>query len=233
VTVLTDGEIWLVDKPLDWTSFDVVAKIRNTYHHAGAKCKVGHAGTLDPKATGLLIIAAGKKTKEISSFEVLEKEYTGCIKLGAKTKSYDTETEEYDLCAVSHIIKTDIEIAAKGFLGKHEQQPPMFSATQVGGKRLYELARQGKDLPERKTKSIEIFELEITQIALPDVAFRALVSKGTYIRTIASDLGEKLGVGGYLKSLHRTKVGKFRIEEAKTVSAVVEEIKSRSLNSAQ
>jgi tRNA pseudouridine55 synthase len=222
-----EGEVWLVDKPLGWTSFDAVAKIRIAYTKTdGIKRKVGHAGTLDPKATGLLLIAAGKKTKSISTLETLTKEYTGTIRLGAKTKSFDTETEEYDVQSVAHLTETGIANVVKSFLGKQSQAPPMFSAVKHQGKRLYELARKGKDV-ERAPKPIEIFEFEITRIGLPDIEFRILVSKGTYIRTVASEFGERLQVGGYLKTLRRTKVGDYSVLEAFSVEDVVKTIQSR------
>ncbi|NTW48265.1 MAG: tRNA pseudouridine(55) synthase TruB [Chlorobiales bacterium] len=219
-----DGDFLLIDKPLEWTSFDVVARIRNTYKRAGLARKVGHCGTLDPRATGLLILATGKKTKQISSIEVQEKEYIGTIKLGAKTPSYDSETEEYDIQDASHLTENDIRQAAESFLGKQLQLPPMYSASWHMGERLYKLARQGKDAPDRPMKPIEIFEFELSRIALPEVAFRIRVSKGTYIRTVAQELGEKLGVGGYLVALRRTKIGDYRIEDAFAVSDAVEKI---------
>ncbi len=221
------NDLFLIDKPLDWTSFDVVAKVRNAYSkRLGKKCKVGHAGTLDPKATGLLLVAVGKKTKEISSLEVLEKEYTGEIKLGATTKSYDTETEEENTCDVSHLSRETLEQTAKSFLGKHTQSPPMYSARWHQGKRLYELARRGEEV-ERTPKPIEIFEFDLTQVQLPMVAFRIVVSKGAYIRTIAHNFGAKLGVGGYLRSLRRTRVGNYKIEDALSIEACVELIRTR------
>ncbi len=218
--------LWLIDKPLNWTSFDVVAKLRNAYSkQLGRKCKVGHAGTLDPKATGLLLIAVGKKTKDIASLEVLEKEYTGEIKLGATTKSGDTETQEENLCDVSHLSETVIRQTAASFLGKQMQVPPMYSATWHKGKRLYELARDGTEV-ERTPKPIEIFDFELTQIRLPIVAFRIVVSKGTYIRSIAQDFGAKLGVGGYLYALRRTRIGSYKVEDALSVEACVELIRT-------
>lgn len=222
-----DGDFLLIDKPLEWTSFDVVARIRNTYKRAGMARKVGHCGTLDPKATGLLILATGKKTKQISSIEVQEKEYVGTIKLGAKTPSYDTETEEYDIRDTSHLTESEIRQAAESFLGKRLQHPPMFSASWHNGKRLYELARQGKDAPDRPMKPIEIFEFELTRIVLPEIDFRIRVSKGTYIRTVAQELGEKLNVGGYLVALRRTKIGEYRIEDAVAVPDAVEKIEAK------
>ncbi len=223
------NNLWLIDKPLDWTSFDVVAKLRNAYSkQLGTRCKVGHAGTLDPKATGLLLIAAGKKTKEISALEVLDKEYTGEIKLGATTKSYDTETDEENLCDVSHLSEGDLKQTATKFLGKQMQSPPMFSATWHHGKRLYELARRGTEV-ERAPKPIEIFEFDLTDIRLPIVAFRMVVSKGAYIRTIAHDFGAALGVGGYLRSLRRTRVGSYKIEDAWSVEKCIELIRTRKV----
>lgn len=224
--IVDDGAFLLIDKPLEWTSFDVVARIRNTYKRSGLPRKVGHCGTLDPRATGLLILATGKKTKQISSVEALEKEYIGTIKLGAKTPSYDTESEEYDIRDISHLNESDVRKVAESFLGKSLQCPPMFSARWHNGKRLYELARQGVDVPERAHKPIEIFEFELTRIALPEIDFRIRVSKGTYIRTIAYDLGEMLGVGGYLNALRRTKIGDHCIESASTVTDVVAKIEA-------
>ncbi|ACF13698.1 tRNA pseudouridine synthase B [Chloroherpeton thalassium ATCC 35110] len=222
--VCPDGEFLLIDKPLGWTSFDVVARIRTSYKKNGLKRKVGHCGTLDPLATGLLMLATGKKTKEISSIEILDKEYTGAIKLGVKTPSYDGETEEFDFCETSHLTSSEIHEAARQFLGKQQQKPPMFSATWHKGKRLYEHARQGKDIPERKSKDVEVFAFDITGIELPIVRFRLQVTKGTYVRSIANDFGERLGVGGYLTELRRTKIGDFSISQAETVSDILEKI---------
>ncbi|MCS6989188.1 MAG: tRNA pseudouridine(55) synthase TruB [Chloroherpetonaceae bacterium] len=220
-------ELCLIDKPMDWTSFDVVAKLRNAYSKKiGKKCKVGHAGTLDPKATGLLLVAVGKKTKEIPFLEALDKEYVGEIKLGATTRSFDAETEEENLRDVSHLTQANLEETARAFLGKQWQLPPMHSATWHHGKRLYELARLGKEV-ERKPKPIEVFEFELTSIALPIVAFRIVVSKGAYIRAIANDFGARLGVGGYLKSLRRTRVGIYKVEDALSVEAALELIRTR------
>ncbi len=223
------NDLWLIDKPLDWTSFDVVAKVRNAYSkQLGTRCKVGHAGTLDPRATGLLLIAAGKKTKEIASLEVLDKEYIGEIKLGATTKSYDTETEEENSCDISHLNEEQLRETATSFLGKQMQSPPMFSATWHHGKRLYELARRDIEV-ERTPKPIEIFEFDLTDIRLPIVAFRIVVSKGAYIRTIAHDFGARLGVGGYLRSLRRTRIGNYHIENALSIDACVELIRTRKV----
>lgn len=219
-----EGDYLLVDKPLDWTSFDVVAKIRGAYKRNGAKRKVGHCGTLDPKATGLLILATGRKTKTISSLELLDKAYEGTIRLGAKTASHDTESGEYDLRDVSHIEEIAIRAAAASMVGERMQQPPMHSAVWHNGKRLYELARQGHEVRERKARPIEIHRFEITGIELPDVRFFLHVSKGAYIRVIAHELGELLGVGGYLKSLKRVAIGLYNLSEAMSVEQIVDEI---------
>lgn len=219
-----EGDYLLVDKPLDWTSFDVVAKIRGAYKRNGAKRKVGHCGTLDPKATGLLILATGRKTKTISSLEILDKGYEGTIKLGARTVSHDTESEEYDLRNVSALGESAIREAAASMVGEQMQQPPMHSAVWHNGKRLYELARQGYEVKERKARQIEIHRFEITGIELPFVHFAITVSKGAYIRVIAHELGELLGVGGYLTALKRVSIGQYTLSEAMSVEAIVDEI---------
>lgn len=219
-----EGDYLLVDKPLDWTSFDVVAKIRGAYKRNGAKRKVGHCGTLDPKATGLLILATGRKTKTISSLEILDKGYEGTIKLGARTASHDTESEEHDIRDVSALDEQAIREAAASMVGERLQQPPMHSAVWHNGKRLYELARQGHEVKERKARRIEIHRFEITGIELPFVHFSITVSKGAYIRVIAHELGELLGVGGYLSALKRVSIGQYNLSEAMSVDAIVDEI---------
>ncbi|NTU58026.1 MAG: tRNA pseudouridine(55) synthase TruB [Chlorobiaceae bacterium] len=219
-----DGDYLLVDKPLDWTSFDVVAKIRGAYKRNGLKRKVGHCGTLDPRATGLLILATGKKTKTISSLETLDKAYEGVIRLGARTVSLDTETPEYACCDTSHLSEEEIMDAAESFIGSRLQQPPMHSAVWHNGQRLYELARKGEEVRERKSRQIEIFQFEITAVSLPYVYFFIKVSKGAYIRVIADELGEKLGVGGYLDSLRRVSIGPYNLSGAMSVSGIVDEI---------
>lgn len=225
IHVLSDeGDFLLVDKPLDWTSFDVVARIRGAYKRNGSPRKVGHCGTLDPKATGLLILATGRKTKSISSLEVLDKEYDGVIRLGARTASHDTESPEYDHRDVSHLAEGELLAAAASFVGMRMQQPPMHSAVWHNGKRLYELARQGQEVSERKAREIEIFLFEITAVSLPEVHFTLKVSKGAYVRVIAHEFGELLGVGGYLKALRRTAIGQFRLEGAMSVDGIVGEI---------
>jgi len=219
-----EGNFLLIDKPLDWTSFDVVAKIRNTYKRCGLKRKVGHCGTLDPKATGLLILAAGRKTREIATLEVLDKVYDGVIKLGAMTESHDVETAEYGHCPVAHLTESEIRSAAAGFVGTHQQQPPMHSAAWHNGKRLYQHARKGVVISERKAKEIVIHSFDVTRIELPFVYFSLHVSKGAYIRVIAHELGAALGVGGYLASLRRVSIGSWELSAARTVSESIEAI---------
>ncbi|MBX3043388.1 MAG: tRNA pseudouridine(55) synthase TruB [Candidatus Kapabacteria bacterium] len=202
------GAAILIDKPVDWTSFNVVAKIRNLLKVK----KVGHAGTLDPLATGLLIICTGKFTKKINEFQDLYKEYTGEIKIGAVTKSYDSEFPEENIKDISHISDEMVIESSRSFIGRHKQFPPMFSAKKVNGKKLYELAR--KDIKiELKANEVDFFNV-IAKYEPPLVDFYIKCSKGTYIRSFAYDLGEKLGVGGYLKSLRRTAIGDFRADDA-------------------
>lgn len=206
-----EGELLLVDKPLEWTSFDVVGKLRNTMKPL--KLKVGHGGTLDPLATGLLIVCTGKFTKKLEQFQSEEKEYTGTITLGATTPSYDLESEIDETFDYSHISKQDIIDAAASFKGESEQTPPLFSAIKVGGERVYEKARRGEEF-ELKKRKIHIYDFEITQILLPNVHFRIACSKGTYIRSIAHDFGKLLKTGSHLSSLRRTKSGNFDVKDA-------------------
>jgi tRNA pseudouridine55 synthase len=219
-----EGDLLLVDKPLDWTSFDVVAKIRGAYKRSGAARKVGHCGTLDPRATGLLVLATGRKTKTIPTLEILDKEYDGIIRLGAVTASHDTESPEEELRDTGHLTESEIRLAAASFEGIRMQQPPMHSAVRHNGKRLYELARKGHEVSERKSRKIEIFHFTITAIALPEVHFTIKVSKGAYIRVIASEFGAMLGVGGYLKALRRITIGPYELASAHSVSQLVDAI---------
>ncbi len=228
--LLDEGDFLLIDKPLDWTSFDVVAKIRNTYKQSGLKRKVGHCGTLDPKATGLLILATGRKTKEISGLEVLDKVYDGAIKLGVMTESHDSETSEYGHCSTDHLTENMIRAVASECVGMHQQQPPMHSAAWHNGKRLYEHARKGVVIKERKAKEIVIYRFDITRIELPMVYFILHVSKGAYIRVIAHEFGAALGVGGYLASLRRVSIGTWQLSSSKTVSDTIEAILQRASN---
>lgn len=221
----TEGRLWLIDKPLGWTSFDVVAKLRNALtKRTGIKQKVGHSGTLDPQATGLLLVATGKMTKQLSLLEVLDKEYTGTLRLGARTKSFDSETEEYDAKDVLHLTDEILHETAKSFLGTQLQLPPMFSAVWHKGQRLYDLARKGTVVEGRTPREITISEFELTGIRLPEAGFKMRVSKGTYIRSVANDFGEKLNVGAYLKSLRRMKVGKYDLANAMSLPDALAEI---------
>lgn len=198
------NKVILVDKPINRTSAHVVYLFKKFFKVK----KAGHAGTLDPKATGLLIICTDKMTKTISEIVDAEKEYEGVIRIGAKTKTFDTESEEIEQCDVSHITETDIEKAAENFRGEIMQTPPIYSAIKQDGKRSYKLARQGKTV-ELHPRALFISEFTANKISETEVSFRIKCSKGTYIRTIANDFGEFLGVGGYLKSLRRTKIGNF------------------------
>lgn len=210
-----EGQVLLFDKPLGWTSFQVVNKARWLIRTAFKikKIKVGHAGTLDPLASGLLIICTGKFTKKIDEYQGQPKEYTGTFTLGATTPSYDMETEVDQTFETTHITEEQIHNATTAFIGETDQVPPVFSALKKEGKRLYEYARNGEevDIPSRK---IEITEFEITAIRLPEVDFRVVCSKGTYIRSLAHDFGKKLNTGAYLSSLRRTKIGGFIVEDA-------------------
>jgi len=210
------GETVLLDKPQYWTSFDVVSKIRNA---VGVK-KVGHAGTLDPMATGLLIICTGKKTKEISSFQDLEKTYTGSILLGKRSRSMDLETELIGDEDLSSINDEDIYDARDKFMGNILQVPPMFSAIKFKGKSLYNIARKGKTI-ELKPREVNVSKFEILEINKPYVKFEITCSKGTYIRSIANDLGEELGCGGVLSSLRRTAIGNFFVNDALSIDEFV------------
>ncbi len=215
VEKIQEGHVFLIDKPLDWTSFDVVNKIRWNIRKAYnlKKIKVGHAGTLDPKATGLLLVCTGKMTKSIDQLQAQEKTYTGTIKLGATTPTYDLESDEDQTFPTNHLTEELINEATQQFVGEIEQFPPMHSAIKVDGKRLYELAREGQEI-ERKARKITIEEFKITKIDLPFVDFEVKCSKGTYIRSLAFDFGKALNSGGYLTALRRTKIGEFDVINA-------------------
>lgn len=212
---IKEGQVLLIDKPLEWTSFQVVNKIR--WHIRKKfnikKIKVGHAGTLDPLASGLLILCTGKFTKRIETYQGQVKEYTGEITLGATTPSYDMETEVNETFPTEHITSELIHETTKQFIGEIDQKPPIFSALRKDGKRLYELAREGKET-EIKARKIQILEFEITKIVEKKVQFRVVCSKGTYIRSLAYDFGKALDSGGYLSALRRTKIGDFNVENA-------------------
>lgn len=216
------GEVFLVNKPYRWTSFDVVRKIRNAL---GIK-KVGHAGTLDPLATGLLIVCAGRMTKSIDRFQAQEKEYTGTFVLGKTTESFDLEREVFDVADPSHLTHKEISSAAAKLTGEILQVPPAHSAIKIDGKRVYESARKGIEvIMEPRPVTVSLFE--ITRCELPEIDFRIVCSKGTYIRSLARDLGDILKVGAYMSSLTRTRIGDFRLEEATDVEELAETIKAR------
>lgn len=207
-----EGEVILIDKPKTWTSFDVVKKVRWLIKVK----KVGHAGTLDPLATGLLILCSGKKTKTIDSIQAQEKEYVVEFRLGATTASYDAELEPENICDCSHLSQADIENAIEHFKGEISQIPPQYSAVKVDGKRAYEAAREGKTL-DIKSRQVNIYDFELLEFQAPDWGkARIRCSKGTYIRTLVHDLGQKLGVGGYILELRRTRIGDFLVEDAWT-----------------
>lgn len=210
-----NGQIILVDKPLKWTSFQVVNKLRwalKTKYNL-KKLKVGHAGTLDPLATGLLVLCTGKFTKKIDTLQADIKEYTGTLYLGATTASYDLETEINEKFPTEHVTEKQILEATQKFLGEIDQIPPLFSAIKKDGVRLYEIARRGETI-EIKSRKTTIFEFEITEINLPHIEFRVVCSKGTYIRSLANDFGKSLNSGAHLVALRRTKSGEFHVENA-------------------
>jgi tRNA pseudouridine55 synthase len=209
-----EGKILLINKPLRWTSFDVVKKIRNLVKIK----KVGHAGTLDPLATGLLIICTGKFTKKINEYMSQEKEYTGTFTLGATTPTYDLESEPGNFRSTANISNDTIIAATKKFIGSILQIPPMHSAIKVDGKRVYELARKGEEV-KLEPRKIFIKEFDIEKIEIPVVHFRVVCSTGTYIRSLANDFGEELGCGAYLSSLCRTRIGAFTITDAMNIES--------------
>lgn len=212
------GQVILIDKPLNWTSFQVVNKVRWLIrkHYGLKKLKVGHAGTLDPLATGLLILCTGAMTKSIEEFQGQEKKYTGCLKLGGTTPSYDLETEINETFNYDHITPEMLDGALTRFTGTIFQKPPIFSAIKKDGKRLYNLAREGKttELPERK---ITIEEFTISALQLPEVEFYVRCSKGTYIRSLAHDFGASLGSGAHLTALRRTAIGNYDVADAMSI----------------
>lgn len=212
-----EGQVLLMDKPLEWTSFDVVKKIRILTKVK----KVGHAGTLDPLATGLLIVCTGKFTKKINEYMAAEKEYTGTFTLGHTTPTFDLESEPVPVSDTAHLTKETIEAATKAFTGEIMQVPPAHSAIKKGGTPAYILARKGKEV-KMEPRKITISIFEITAINLPVVSFRVVCSTGTYIRSLANDFGAALGCGGYLSSLRRTRIGAFSVDEALSVNQFVE-----------
>jgi tRNA pseudouridine55 synthase len=204
-----DGKVILIDKPLHWTSFDAVRKLRSLLQIK----KIGHAGTLDPLATGLLIVCTGKFTKKINEYMAQEKTYTGHITLGAVTPTYDLESEPEQHKDYSSITAEQVQEIIKQFTGEIEQYPPIFSAIKKDGVALYELARRGVDV-ELKARKITVKEFIVTSITMPVLEFKIVCSTGTYIRSLANDVGKALGCGGYLSSLRRTAIGEFKVEDA-------------------
>ena len=217
-----NGQVLLIDKPLKWTSFQVVNKLRwHIKQKFGIKkIKVGHAGTLDPLATGLLIICTGKFTKKINEYQGQIKEYTGQFTLGETTPSYDLETEVNETFSTTHITNELIRTTVNQFIGEINQIPPIFSALKKDGKRLYELAREGKTT-EIKPRKITIQEFEITKIEMPRINFRVVCSKGTYIRSLVYDFGKALNSGAHLSKLRRTKIGDFKVEDGIKIDAFI------------
>lgn len=218
------GELLLINKPYKWTSFDVVGKIRNSLKPL--KLKVGHAGTLDPLATGLLIICTGKLTKQIDTFQAEEKEYTGTMILGATTPSFDMETAIEAEFPFEHLTEEQIHNATSTFKGDITQFPPAHSAVKVNGERLYVKARLGEEV-ELRARHVTVSVFEITRIALPEVDFRIVCSKGTYIRSLVSDFGKKLDNGAYLSKLTRTRSGNFLLQNAYEVADLVHYLRNK------
>lgn len=221
---LEKGGVILLNKPYEWTSFQAVNKVKYLLKHYYdlKKVKIGHAGTLDPLATGLLILCIGKYTKKIEEYQAQEKEYTGTFYLGATTPCFDKEKEIDNYYPTEHITEEDIYKAAEHFLGEQEQVPPVFSALKVNGVRAYAFARENKDV-ELKSRKITIKEFEITRIAMPEVDFRIVCSKGTYIRSIARDFGSYLNSGAYLTALRRTRIGDYKLSDAQTIEEIISE----------
>jgi tRNA pseudouridine55 synthase len=216
-TDYSKGGVLLLNKPLYWTSFDVVSKVRNILKDKyKQRLKVGHAGTLDPLATGLLIICTGGFTKKISEYQDLEKEYKGIFTLGAFRPSFDKETEITETSPISHITEEMVQQAAKGFIGEIEQVPPAHSAIKIDGKRAYEKARQGKEV-EMQPRKVVIKSMEVHLTDPSHVSFNVVCSKGTYIRSLARDFGKALGSSAYLDSLCRTRIGSYKVSDAITI----------------
>jgi len=216
------GQVLLIDKPLNWTSFDVVRKLRGLVRTR----KIGHAGTLDPLATGLLIMCTGKYTKRISEYMAQEKEYTGTITIGARTATFDLESEPQDKKDYSAITREVLLDAVTAFTGSIQQVPPIHSAIKINGQRVYELAREGKEV-KLEPRSVTIKEFEIIDFQPPVIHFRVVCSTGTYIRSLANDLGAALGCGGYLSGLRRTRIGTFLAEQAMTIEMAEVYIRSK------
>ena len=225
-----EGEVLYIDKPLHWTSFDVVNKTRNILRHSLGvkKIKVGHAGTLDPLATGVMILCTGKATKTIDSYLHKDKEYIATIKLGATTPSYDAETDENATFPTDHITRELVEETLKNFIGDIDQVPPLYSAIRIDGTRAYELARKDKDVAI-KPRKVRIDAIELLDFALPYIKIRVACSKGTYIRSLANDIGAALQSGGYVSSLQRTKVGDVTIEDCISIESFQDKIEQEKV----
>ncbi len=221
-----EGQTLLVDKPFDWTSFDVVNKLRYSISHRFGykKIKVGHAGTLDPRATGLLILCTGKFTKKIESFQGLPKAYVSKIKFGGTTPSYDAESEPDHLFPTDHITKDNLTMAMKSFIGESQQIPPLYSAVKIKGQPAYKLARRGKDIV-LKPRPISIYKFDLLEYNLPEIETYVECSKGTYIRSLAHDLGKSLESGAYLSGLRRTKIGEYDVKDAFPLDSLVDMLK--------
>jgi len=221
-----EGKVILIDKDIDWTSFDVVNKLRRSLRTELdiPKIKVGHAGTLDPLASGLVIICTGRATKTIEPFQDLEKEYVAEITLGATTPSFDLETEIDEKFPTDHIDKEMLMLAMQSFIGDIPQVPPKYSAKQIDGKRAYDLARQGEEVKMR-TNIVSIYEIEILEFSLPKLILRVRCGKGTYIRSLANDLGVKLKSGAHLSGLRRTKIGDYHVNDAEKIGDFVKKLK--------
>lgn len=217
-----EGEVLLVDKPLTWTSFDVVKKIKNAI--GVKKLKIGHAGTLDPLATGLLILCTGKMTKKIESFQAQEKTYTGTFTLGGTTPSIDLESEIDQTFPISHLTDEILQEGIKRFIGEIDQIPPKFSAVKVNGQRAYKAARKGEEV-EIRSRQITINSFHLTRIELPEVDFKVCCSKGTYIRSLARDYGEAVGSGAHLTALRRTHIGEYDVSNAYSMDDLLSHIK--------
>lgn len=226
VQQLLDGYVFLIDKPLGWTSFQLVNKVKHLikYKTGLKKFKIGHAGTLDPLATGLMVVAAGKATKTINELMTVEKKYFATVRLGGTTPSYDLETGVDAVFPYRHITEQSLIEVLNSFMGESQQQPPIFSAKRINGRRAYDYARKGEEL-EMKSNTINITDIKLVRFDLPIFSFEVTCSKGTYIRSLAFDIGKKLNSGGYLTQLRRLTSGTFDIKDSLTVSQIEEIIK--------
>lgn len=219
-----DGTVLLVAKPKGWTSFDVVNKIRRLLHVR----KVGHAGTLDPMATGLLIVCTGRKTREIERYQGLEKEYVVSMVLGARTESFDLETPVIEQRSTDHVTEASVRAVLKEFEGFQTQLPPMWSAIKVAGKPLYRYARKGREV-ERKPREIFVRSLVLDDISIPHVRFTVICSKGTYVRALVDDIGKRLGCGACMSALERTRIGDLLLKDAVTIDALIESTRQQRM----